>query len=97
MLATHRDAEKRYGKVRQDIISQLNKGYTSNGENAFCAKLFDNDSLNKMLEWGYSLKRRAEWDWVKLYASFQARNPKRFEMALWYKGNLISASLGKPS
>jgi len=41
--------------------------------------------------------REVDWQWFAGYAAFKHRYPKRFEVALWERGNLIGLSLGRPT
>lgn len=97
MLSTHRDAEKRYNKIRDNVVFQLNKEYAESGEHNFNAKLFDQYALDAAAEWGYSEHRRVDWNWFKCYSAFKFRYPKRFELALWHKDVLASLALGRPT
>lgn len=48
-------------------------------------------------KWEYSGKRVAEWDWNKVRDNYR-NNPKRFEVAIWYRKHFLSgASIGKPT
>ena len=97
MLATHRDAEERYTIIRQAVIDEVNKEFLRANQNSFKAKLIDHSALSQSQIWGLSQKRRVDWDWVIGYGAFKYRHPKRFEMALWHNGTLVSLSLGRPT
>ncbi|WP_444926406.1 hypothetical protein ACJJI4_21425 [Microbulbifer sp. TRSA002] len=40
---------------------------------------------------------RAEWSWQEASAEYRKRYPKRFELSIWYQGNLCGLSYGRPS
>ena len=97
MRATHRDAEDRYTILRKAVLDQVNHDFTRRGERSNHAKLIDSSALAQSKHWALSPKRRVDWDWVDGYGTFRFRYPKRFEMALWHNGKLVSLSLGRPT
>ena len=54
-------------------------------------------ALSASKQWNESQVRVKDWDWVKGYAAFRFRYPKRFEMALWESRKLIGLSMGRPT
>lgn len=97
MLATHRDAEQRYSKIRENVLKTINNDFKGDGLNALEATTINQFALNECAKWGLSDHRRVKWNWVVGYSDFKFSYPKRFEMALWHKGKLISLSLGRPT
>ncbi len=97
MLATHRDAEDRYTKIRQAVLNEINKDLRQNNGTDLTAKLIDQTALSQSKNWELSKRRRVDWEWVDGYSAFRYRHPKRFEMALWNGLTLISLSLGRPT
>lgn len=95
MLATHQDAERRYNEIRKTalrvIASQVSQGLS------LSFKLIDESALKASKLWALSSDRLVDWDWVNGYGSFKFRYPKRFELALWHKNELVSLSLGRPT
>ncbi|MCF6325226.1 MAG: hypothetical protein L3J89_13050, partial [Gammaproteobacteria bacterium] len=45
----------------------------------------------------FSPDRLVDWNWSDGNKSFKFRYPKRFELALWHKNELVSLSLGRPT
>ena len=97
MLATHRDAEERYTKIRQAVLDEVNRDFANRGERGNSAKLVDHNSLSQTHSWKLAPKRRVDWDWVEGYSIFKSRYPKRFEMALWHNNKVVSLTLGRPT
>lgn len=93
MLATHMDAECRYEKYRQTALDIAQEGATTGVQ----LRGITNEALSTTSRWDRSPSRRVDWDWVGYYSSFKFRYPKRFEVAIWYRGELISLSLGRPT
>ncbi len=95
MLDTHVDAEWRYHKIRltalRAISAQMESGLNLN------FKLIDDNALQVSQGWAFSSDRLVDWDWAEGYKSFKFRYPKRFELALWHKNQLVSLSLGRPT
>lgn len=94
MLATHMDAERRYDALRRAslraIASQL--GSTKSLE----LRLIDQKALSKASGWSLLPGRKVDWEWNNYY-DFKLRYPKRFELALWHRSDLVSLSLGRPT
>ncbi len=97
MLATHKDAEQRYSKIRGQVLQIVNKDFKDDGLHNLEATVINQFALNECSKWGLSDRRRVKWDWVVGYPDFKFSYPKRFEMALWHKGKLVSLSLGRPT
>lgn len=96
MLATHKDAEDRYTKLRLAVLDEVNKDLRSS-QPKLRAALIDQAALSESKRWESSPKRRVDWDWAEGYSAFRYRYPKRFEMALWNNRQLASLSLGRPT
>lgn len=96
MLDTHRDAECRYEKYRTAVLTTVNRTFGERGL-AHNARLIDQDALRATIAWGQMATRRVDWDWLAGYSAFRYRYPKRFEMALWSGGRLVSLTLGRPT
>jgi len=95
MQATHMDAELRYNKLRKMALSAVSRQVPSNLQLNF--ELIDQRALDESKNWLLSKRRLVDWKWFKSYHPFKYSYPKRFELALWHKGNLASLSLGRPT
>ncbi|EGR1737541.1 hypothetical protein WKI44_23000 [Vibrio alginolyticus] len=98
MKSTHLDAEQRYSQVRMNTIkaAQVKLNKTSEYKDIEL-KCIDGKALKLARWWSNSTKRKVDWDWIEGYAAFKFRYPKRFELAIWSKGELLSLSLGRPT
>lgn len=94
MVLTHENAEKRYTALRQAVLKIVARSYSSSLGLDF--RLVDEAALTASKEWSH-VKRLVEWDWLRGYPTFQFQHPKRFELALWHRGRLVSLSLGRPT
>jgi hypothetical protein len=98
MRWTHSDAEKRYDKIREITIFAAQKRLVLRPEYAdIILDTITGDALRQAKEWARSPKRRVHWDWYEGYSDFRFRHPKRFELAIWQRGVLISLTLGRPT
>jgi len=95
MLATHLDAERRYNEIRKMALRAISSQVPQGLSLGF--KLIDKTALTASRQWALSSERLVDWNWVEGYNSFKFRYPKRFELALWHKGKLVSLSLGRPT
>ena len=59
--------------------------------------MIDGAALRASQQWQHSARRKVDWDWLEGFSTFKFRYPKRFEMALWQGGRLMSLSLGRPT
>ncbi|MBE4350491.1 hypothetical protein HJ059_23910 [Vibrio parahaemolyticus] len=98
MKSTHLDVEQRYSQVRMNTIkaAQVKLNKTSEYKDIEL-KCIDGKALKLARWWSNSTKRKVDWDWIEGYAAFKFRYPKRFELAIWLKGELLSLSLGRPT
>lgn len=94
MILRHENAEKRYTELRQAILKIVARNYPASLGLDF--RLVDNSALVASEEWTRSA-RLVDWNWLRGYPSFQFKHPKRFELALWHRGKLVSLSLGRPT
>lgn len=93
MGATHLAAERRYDQLRQLAIELAQ-------ENAKPGVRFETISPQALAiadTWDSAPDRRVLWYWEGGYEVFKFRYPKRFEVALWEKGELTGLSLGRPT
>lgn len=97
MLATHRDAERRYEILRKEAVEAATETIKAQGVNNIIVQTINSDALNAAKVWGQSEERRVSWDWLEGYSYFKFRYPKRFEMAIWETQKLIGLSLGRPT
>jgi len=51
MLATHKDAEKRYGKIREQVIKIVNKDFKDDGLYGLEATIINQFALNESSNW----------------------------------------------
>ncbi|WP_444925892.1 hypothetical protein ACJJI4_17070 [Microbulbifer sp. TRSA002] len=96
MLATHQDAERRYGAIRAQVLnvaeSMLRESFP-----ALRLKTIDSEALKAVMAWDRHPGRRVNWDWAGSYPELSYRHPKRFECAIWHRGQLNGSSLGRPT
>lgn len=96
VLATHMDAEHRYEQIRKETLkaaeSLINRDYPQ-----LRLTTIDSPTLKAAESWSTHPKRRVNWDWMGSYSTLKYRYPKRFEVAVWYKGKLNGLSLGRPT
>lgn len=98
MVPSHSEAEKRYKALRESAISAIQTGLGQRaGYEHIRLSTIDNAALIASKKWLDSTNRRVGWDWFEGYSSFAFRFPKRFELAVWEKGVLMSLSLGQPT
>lgn len=97
MLATHTDAEQRYDTLRKAALEIAHSGLADQEKVLFKFELITPAALSATINWQRSFNRRVNWDWLSGYSAFKFRYPKRFEIAIWYEGRLISISMGRPT
>ena len=108
MKATHKLAEEKYEALRQyaretaqlalPAVMMNNAGQAISvcgrlklSEIGFNAKI-------KAQGWNRSPSRRVDWNWREGLPDYAWRNPKRFELAIWYDQNfLCGLGLGRPT
>ncbi len=95
MRATHRDAENRYTKVRQAALELASTYFPTISGLELC--LINDLALHQSKNWKQNAARRVDWDWQEGYRTLSFRHPKRFELAIWHNGELISLSIGRPT
>lgn len=93
MKAIHLDAEQRYQELRKLAIEYAQDGTAPQ----FKISLITSKALNASKVWERSHSRRVDWDWFDGYSAFKFRYPKRFELAIWHEGKLVSLSMGRPT
>ncbi|OZG72939.1 hypothetical protein BTA51_13340 [Hahella sp. CCB-MM4] len=96
MLATHMDAERRYGKIRQETLKAAESVICGDYPQLKLTTL-DLATLRAADAWACHPCRRVDWDWMGSYGAIKFRYPKRFEAAVWYKEKLNGLSLGRPT
>ncbi|QUX92069.1 hypothetical protein CYL31_11885 [Marinomonas sp. A3A] len=97
MLATHLDAERRYSIIRKEALAAATEIVQGSGKESMMLSEIDDQALDAFRFWTKSRTRVKDWDWIEGYNSFRFRYPKRFEIALWDKSNLIGLSMGRPT
>ncbi len=97
MRATHRDAEERYTAIRKAVLQEVTQELAGSMQDGLRAGLIDSAALKASQLWQCSSRRKVDWDWIDGFGAFKFRYPKRFEMALWQDGCLMSLSLGRPT
>lgn len=97
MLATHLEAEQRYGLLREQALHLTTETIREQGVHKIRLTTINSEALIASKQWERSKIRQTDWDWVDGYGSFKFRYPKRFEMALWDTRQLIGLSLGRPT
>lgn len=108
MKATHKHAEDGYELLRQKSrqITESTLPSVMLNSNGQAIDLKDAVRLNgidfiskaKAREWDNSPLRRVDWNWHKGVDHYAWRNPKRFELAIWYRDLfLCGLSLGRPT
>jgi hypothetical protein len=93
MLATHQDAERRYDELRRVALEVAQESAAPSTRFG----LIDPSALAQARTWEGAESRQVTWEWFTGYAAFKYQYPKRFEVALWERGNLIGLSLGRPT
>lgn len=96
MLASHQDAERRYHFFRQAVVDEVARELAARSQ-GLRVTLITAAALAHAGDWRQNAFRRVDWDWLQGYRVFRFRHPKRFEMALWQGGQLLSLSLGRPT
>lgn len=92
MLATHLEAERRYGELRTLALREAQSRVP--GINF---QTITPDALSASRSWDHASSRKVDWDWTEGYAAFRFRYPKRFELAMWQQQKLIALSMGRPT
>lgn len=97
MLATHIEAENRYGnfrKLARDAIQQ-ELPYSDRGNIRLTE--VSQQALIYTKIWAADINRKVDWQWIEGYRNYSFRHPNRFELATWYGNALAGLSLGRPS
>jgi hypothetical protein len=96
MLATHLEAEQRYGILRNNALraseQELRLEYPE-----LRLTTIDSAALQASRAWSELPGRRVNWDWRASMPAFRFRYPKRFEVAVWYRRQLNCLSIGRPT
>ena len=96
MKVMHADAEARYELIRTEALKATQELLEAEGISIKVTGISPTALTHSML-WSKSIHRKVDWNWFEAYGEFKFQNPKRFEIALWYKAQLISLSMGKPT
>ena len=97
MKLTHIDAERRYNKLREQAIRFAQSDLDTRNIHNLKLTTVTSAALQETKKWFSSSTRKVNWDWIREYGYFKFSYPKRFEIALWQKCDLISISLGRPT
>ncbi|WP_036801909.1 hypothetical protein [Photobacterium marinum] len=98
MKATHLDAEQRYSNLRKLTVNAAQKKLNKVSEySEITLSCIDGKALKMAKWWESSPDRQVDWDWIDGYSAFKFRYPKRFELAIWHRGQLVSLSMGRPT
>ncbi|SHG28485.1 hypothetical protein SAMN04487965_3688 [Microbulbifer donghaiensis] len=96
MLATHIDAEMRYEHIREMVLAATQKYLKSDHPNLILTTI--NQSVLRAVDsWSGHPERQVNWNWAGSYPDLKFRYPKRFECAVWNKGQLNALSFGRPT
>jgi hypothetical protein len=108
MKQTHRVTEDAYEAIRikaRDIAAEslplvmtnsAGQGVSVRGAVNFSG--IDFKARNQANTWHSSPFRRVDWPWMKSVGNYAWLNPKRFELAIWFKGyHLSGLALGRPT
>lgn len=108
MLKSHNLAENKYDALRKlareititnlPLVALNSSGQAINLRNS--VKLTDIDLRSKLAsaEWEKSSSRKVDWNWRDGANAYAWRNPKRFEIAIWYQDAfLCGLSIGRPT
>ncbi|WP_086934169.1 hypothetical protein [Agarilytica rhodophyticola] len=98
--------KSRYQELRQQSLGSvynsfpetiLNKRKEAVQKTDISLNEFDMDCRRALKKWEKEKNRRLNWDWREIESIYRA-DPRRFELAIWYRNNVLcSASLGKPT
>ncbi|ABC29650.1 conserved hypothetical protein [Hahella chejuensis KCTC 2396] len=98
---SHVSTESKYTKIRAEVIEAANKLVPVQFQPAVTYSLITRKALFEQRSWHGTYGRRVDWDWEKDdygYNHFLYQEPKRFEMALWWREmKLCALALGQPT
>jgi hypothetical protein len=108
MLKTHNAAENKYDGLRKQarnvalnalpLVALNSTGKAINLRQSVRLTEIDLPSILASTEWGSSSARRVDWNWKAGSETYAWRNPKRFEIAIWYQhAFLCGLSIGRPT
>lgn len=108
MKQTHRATENLYDEIRikaREIASENlpiamtnSAGQGINVRNVVSLTGIDFKARTQANAWHSSPFRRVDWPWMKSVGNYAWLNPKRFELAIWYKDLYLSGlALGRPT
>lgn len=108
MKHTHRTTEFKYDSIREKsleiatanlpLFMTNNAGQTINVRGAASLRMINVQARAQANNWHGSSFRRVDWPWMKSVGNYAWLNPKRFELAIWYKGVFLSGlALGRPT
>jgi hypothetical protein len=108
MKQTHKITESQYDLIRDKArgiaagaLPMVMTNSASQGINvrgAVSLTGIDFRAKTQAKTWQSSPFRRVDWPWMKSVGSYAWSNPKRFELAIWYKDLFLSGlALGRPT
>lgn len=108
MKHTHRATEDQHEVIRNKareiaalalpVIMTNSSGQAVNTRADVNLSAIDFRSRSQAGAWHSSPFRRVDWPWMKSVGNYAWLNPKRFELAIWYKGHFLSGlALGRPT
>ncbi|WP_444910467.1 hypothetical protein [Microbulbifer sp. TRSA005] len=96
MLATHQDAERRYGAIRTQVLAVAEELVKVDYPGLKLTTI--NEAVLRAAKgWESHPNRRINWDWTEVYPEIKFRYPKRFECAVWNRESLDVLSFGRPT
>lgn len=97
MQATHKNAEDKYQLIREasrkaalEIMPMALSSFAS-------LRDIDQAALVQTKIWQQVPDRQVDWPWNSGHYFYAKRNPKRFELAIWFHSKLCALSIGRPT
>lgn len=108
MKHTHRTTENQYEAIRDKaraiaiesfpLVMTNSAGQGINVRSAVSLTGINFKARTQANTWHGSAFRRVDWPWMKSVGNYAWLNPKRFEVAIWYKDLYLSGlALGRPT
>ena len=97
MLQTHREAEQRYERFRQQARQFAHELLPYQDKALIGLSSIDSKAISQSKTWAGLPGRVTDWDWLDGSSTYRRRYPKRFELAIWYGSILCGLTLGRPS
>ncbi|AZZ92834.1 hypothetical protein EUZ85_19730 [Hahella sp. KA22] len=98
---THIATETKYSKIRREVIEDANAILPVQLKSVVSYSLITQKAIIEQRSWHNTFGRRVEWDWERDdygYYHFLYQEPKRFELAIWWREmKLCALSLGQPT